>query len=200
MNKLKVLVEGYAKSGPGTTYQASPTCSLIYHNDLKILVDPGANKERLLNALKEEGLTPNDIDILFLSHYHPDHFLNLKLFPNNALYDGSMLWNDDAETAYSDKLPGTEIQILPTPGHSAEHAALVFKDDDLGTVCIAQDVFWWEDGKQDASSLEALMNLHDPFANDIEALKESRKKVLEVADWIVPGHGKMFKNLFKGHV
>ena len=89
MNKLKILVEGYAKPGPGTTYQASPTCVLIYHNDLKILVDQGANKERLLNALKEEDLVPNDIDILFLSHYHPDHFLNLKLFPNNALFINS---------------------------------------------------------------------------------------------------------------
>ncbi len=194
MNKLKILVEGYAKPGPGTTYQASPTCCLIYHDNLKILVDPGANERELLKALKEEDLTPNDIDVLFLSHYHPDHFLNLKLFPKNDLYDGSMLWKDDTETAYSDKLPGTEIQILPTPGHSLEHAALVFEEDTLGTVCIAQDVFWWEDGKQDTSSLEALMNLRDPFASDVEALKESRKKVLEIADWIVPGHGKMFKN------
>jgi len=33
----------------------------------------------------------------------------------------------------------------------------------------------------------------DEFATDIEKLKESRKKVLEIADWIIPGHGKMFK-------
>jgi len=193
MNKLKILVEGYARPGPNNTYLASPTCSLIYHNDLKILVDPGTNKEKLLNALAKEDLKPDDIDILFLSHYHPDHFLNLKLFPNNDLYDGSMLWKDEAEIAYSNKLPGTEIQIIPTPGHAAEQASLLFGEDTLGTVCIAQDVFWWEDGKQDTSSLEVLMNLHDPFASDVEALKESRKKVLEIADWIVPGHGKAFK-------
>lgn len=37
------------------------------------------------------------------------------------------------------------------------------------------------------------MNLIDPFANDNEALKKSRKLVLEKADWIIPGHGKKFK-------
>jgi hypothetical protein len=29
--------------------------------------------------------------------------------------------------------------------------------------------------------------------SDEKALKESRKKILEIADYIIPGHGKMFK-------
>jgi|SRR3989344_1831786 len=86
-----------------------------------------------------------------------------------------------------------KFKFFQLPAILLKHAALIFEEDDLGTVCIAQDVFWWEDGKQDTSSLEVLMNLHDPFASDVAALKESRGKVLEIADWIVPGHGKMFK-------
>ena len=33
----------------------------------------------------------------------------------------------------------------------------------------------------------------DPYASDMKKLKESRKKLLELADYIIPGHGKMFK-------
>jgi hypothetical protein len=37
------------------------------------------------------------------------------------------------------------------------------------------------------------MNLKDPYVKNEKDLKESRKKVLEIADYIIPGHGKMFK-------
>jgi len=198
MTTLKILIEGYAHPTEDGNYQASPTTSLVYNNGLKILVDPGANKNKLLDALKGEGLTPKDIDILFLSHYHPDHFLNIKLFPDQDLYDGSMIWKDDIEITYTGNIPGTEIQVLPTPGHSPEDCSLFFIEDTLGAVCIAPDVFWWEDGIQNTDTSEALLTLVDPFATDTVSLVDSRKKVLNLADWIVPGHGKMFKNKFKG--
>jgi glyoxylase-like metal-dependent hydrolase (beta-lactamase superfamily II) len=37
------------------------------------------------------------------------------------------------------------------------------------------------------------MNHRDPYVKDKEKLKESRKKILEIADYVIPGHGKMFK-------
>lgn len=200
MNKLKILIEGYAHSSEDGNYKASPTTSLIHTNDLKILVDPGANKDMLLESLASEGLTPNDIDIVFISHYHPDHFLNIRLFPDKDIYDGGMIWRNDIEITYSGNIPNTDIKIIPTPGHSVEDCSLLFEDEALGTVCIAPDVFWWEDGAQDTSSLEALLNLVDPFATDLRALQDSRRKVLSVSDWIVPGHGKIFKNDFKGSI
>lgn len=195
MVKLKVLIEGYAHPLPNGTYQASPTTSLIYSDDKKVLVDPGTNSKLLIEALSKEGITDlNQIDIIFLSHYHPDHFLNLKLFPNHDLYDGTTLWKEDIEKVYSDKIPGTDIQIIPTPGHSPEHCSLLIIEEKLGKVVIAQDVFWWEDGKQKTDSVEELMTLEDPFASDVKSLRDSRKKVLELGTWIVPGHGKIFKN------
>ncbi len=33
----------------------------------------------------------------------------------------------------------------------------------------------------------------DLYASDKEKLKQSRKKVLEMSDWVIPGHGRMFK-------
>lgn len=82
---------------------------------------------------------------------------------------------------------------MHTPGHAPELTSLVVETEE-GVVVVAHDVFWWMDGEQKSETVEDLMNLVDPFVNDENELEESRKKVLEIADWIIPGHGKMFKN------
>ena len=47
---------------------------------------------------------------------------------------------------------------------------------------ICGDVFWKKDFPE-----------NDPYASDKEKLRDSRKMILELADWVIPGHGKMFK-------
>ncbi|MFQ5493061.1 MAG: hypothetical protein ACE5DX_02805 [Candidatus Dojkabacteria bacterium] len=83
--------------------------------------------------------------------------------------------------------------MLPTPGHAHEHTALVVEVNGKVYV-VAEDVFWWWDGEQKSNTVKDLMELEDPFVKDKEALKRSRKKVLEIADFIIPGHGVMFRN------
>jgi glyoxylase-like metal-dependent hydrolase (beta-lactamase superfamily II) len=183
MGTFEVLVEGYAYPGDNGEYYASPTTTLITSNGKRVLVDPGTSSK----------LEKTEVDLIFLSHYHPDHFLNIRLFPEVPVYDAGIIWEGDKEVFFEGKIPGTNIEIIKTPGHSVEHASLLI-DTSQGKVCVAQDVFWWEDGQQKSEKLEDLMNLVDPFATDIVALNQSRKKILELADWIIPGHGKIFKN------
>lgn len=194
MNKIKILVEGYAHKGKPGSYIASPTSTLIFHKSKTILVDPGANDKKLLSALTREGRTVADINFIYLTHYHPDHFLNIRFFPKADICDGETLWRSDKEYFYKNTIPQTDIQILKTPGHADEHTSLLVETSEYGKVCIAADVFWWEDGKQKSDTIKDLMNHNDPFANDVKALKKSREKVLKVADYIIPGHGKIFKN------
>jgi glyoxylase-like metal-dependent hydrolase (beta-lactamase superfamily II) len=194
MQTFTILIEGYAHVGENGEYYASPTTVLVEDNGKRILLDPGTNSDMLLKALEVHGLKVEDIDMIFLSHYHPDHFLNIRLFPNTPIYDGGVIWTKDKEEFFKDFLPGTTIKVLPTPGHSTEQASLLIETEDKGKVFLSQDVFWWEDGKQKSDTVEDLINLEDPFANDKAALMASRKLVLETADWIVPGHGKMFQN------
>lgn len=194
MDTFKILIEGYARMEGDITH-ASPSTILIYSNDKKVLMDPGTNNEMLMKSLDAEKLKPEDIDVVYLTHYHPDHWLNIRLFPiTTPIIDATLIWNDDAEFPISDKIPDTNIQIIPTPGHAGEHSSLLIETKDMGKVCFAQDVFWWMDGKQQTNNLEELVNYPDPFASDMEAQKDSRQKILDLADWIVPGHGKMFKN------
>lgn len=192
MNKVKVLVEGYAHPNADGTYTASPTCTLVESNGKKFLIDPGTNVEKLLKALKAENLTEKDLSFIYLSHYHPDHLLNIRLFPSLDVYDGEICWRGDLEIFHERQLPGVDAEILKTPGHATENTSLLVKTN-TGIICIGSDVFWWEDGKQRSDNIDDLLNLEDPFANDKETLLLSRKLVLDKADWVIPGHGRMFK-------
>ncbi len=192
---LTILIEGYAHPGDNEVYLASPTTTLLQVNGKNYIVDPGCNGPLLLEKLQEKNLKPEDITAIFLTHYHLDHVLNIKLFPKTPIYDGSMQWNNDQELPYSGNWLEPEFTIFPTPGHATEQFSLLVNTQNLGMVCIAQDVFWWEDGKQKSDTAEELLNTEDPFMTDAVALLDSRNKVLESgAKWIIPGHGKIFKN------
>jgi glyoxylase-like metal-dependent hydrolase (beta-lactamase superfamily II) len=190
MNEVIVLVPGYARILPSGGWEASSTCSLIRSNEKLVIVDPGTNKELLLQKMQEHNVPAEGVDYVILSHHHTDHFLNVSLFPNAKVVDNEAIYEGDHAEPYKEFLPDTEIQIMPTPGHAATHISLVVQTEQYGTVVIAQDVFWWKEDEEQVIDIEK----PDEFAEDIQALKESRKKVLEIADWIIPGHGVMFKN------
>lgn len=192
MSKVKVLIEGYAKEIKGG-WLASSTTTLIRDKGKNIIVDAGVNRELLLQNLKKEKLTVEDIDIVYMTHYHVDHVYLSGIFPKAVGMDDDTIYDKDKEIEYSKRIPDTDIEVLSTPGHDQFHSSLVVKSE-KGVVVIAGGLFWWIDGEQDTSSKEVLLKLKDPFVKDKKALLESRKKVLGIADWIIPGHGKMFKN------
>jgi len=192
MSIVKILIEGYARPGKNDNYIASSATILIEDSDKKILVDPGCNRELLVQSLNKNNLRPKDIDIIFLTHYHPDHIINIRLFPEHDIYDGNIIYHNDEEIEFVEKIPGTNIEIIETPGHANEHASLlVFTDE--GRYAIAGDIFWWEDEQEQNIDYESLINLEDQFVKDEQKLKNSREKILKIADFIIPGHGKMFK-------
>ena len=56
---------------------------------------------------------------------------------------------------------------------------------------VAGDVFWWLENEKQEIDINKPDN--DPEHMDIQKLIESRKKILKIADYIIPGHGKMFR-------
>lgn len=188
MNKIKVLIEGYAKINPNNTWDATSTTTLIDTGRKKIIMDPGCNRQLLLNSLHEVNLKTADIDYVFLSHYHPDHCLLAGIFEKAIIFDAVQWQNGPVGGETGDRLPETDILIIKTPGHTLDHASLLVETDE-GKVLIAADVFWWGQGESQEISLDK----EDEFASDMGMIKESRKRALELADWIVPGHGKKFR-------
>jgi glyoxylase-like metal-dependent hydrolase (beta-lactamase superfamily II) len=191
MSTFKILVDGIAKKSD-KDWIAYPNTVLIEDSGKKILVDPGMNEELLLKGMERENLSINDIDLIFLTHHHIDHILNIRLFSKTDLCDGDEFNKDGKIIIHDGKIPGTNIQVIKTPGHATEHASLVM-DTDQGKVCIGGDLVWWAADKEQKITREDLLNLEDPCAVDINQLKESRKKILDQVDYIIPGHGKMFK-------
>lgn len=187
MNKVDILIEGYAKV-TGTGWLASSTVSLIHANGIIILVDPGANKKLLLERLKEKNLTPQDIDFVFLTHLHLDHSLLMGIFPNAKVINHEAITEGDKGELVPALIPGTDISIVKTSGHEYAGASLLVPTPN-GTVAVAGDVFWFEEGEKQTLDIEK----KDDFATDMGELVKSRKEILGLADWVIPGHGSIIQ-------
>jgi glyoxylase-like metal-dependent hydrolase (beta-lactamase superfamily II) len=188
MNQIKILIEGYARINSDGTWDASSTTTLIDTGKLKIIVDPGCNRKLLFDALEQENLRTIDINYVFLSHYHPDHCLLMGIFEKAIVFDSVQYQNGPIGGETGEFLPGTDIRIIKTPGHTIDHASLLVNTKD-GKILVGADVFWWKDGETQIVEVDK----HDDFASDQILLQDSRSKVLKLADFIIPGHGKMFK-------
>lgn len=193
MAKIKVLIEGYVKEDNGMEL-ASSTVTLLQENSLNIIVDPGVDRSLLLDSLKAEGLAADKIDYVLLTHTHLDHCLLAGIFENAKILDNDSIYSFEGRIIPHDgKIPGTDIEIIKTPGHDQFHCSVIANTEEYGKVIVAGDVFWWKSGETQETGNNNLMELDDPYAKNKEQLNESRKMILEIADCIIPGHGKMFK-------
>ncbi len=192
MAEIKILIEGYAKKLEKGWVASSTTCLIIAENK-KIITDPGCNREKLLKALNKEGLAINEIDYVFLSHCHPDHILLAGIFENAKFvtFDANLVYDKDLLLEFDKDILGKDIEIIETPGHVPEHLSLLVSTPN-GRVAIAGDAIWWLDEEKQVFEINQKDHSQAKGMN-MEKLIESRKKLLENADYIIPGHGKMFE-------
>ncbi|MCD6546994.1 MAG: MBL fold metallo-hydrolase [Nanoarchaeota archaeon] len=189
MNKVKILIEGYAKE-TDNGWKANSSVTLIISNGKKMIADPGCNREKLIESLKKEGLSVDDIDYVLLTHGHPDHTVLAGIFKNAKIIDELYVYDKDLISQHNGVVPGTDVRVIRTPGHKEEHCSFVIPTPE-GTYVVAGDVFWWtEDQKQE---VDINKPDNDPEHTNMEKLIASRKKILEIADFVIPGHGKVFK-------
>jgi len=189
MAEIKILIEGYAKQTENG-WKANSTVTLIRSNEKLILADPGFDREKLFDALKDEKIGISDIDYVFLTHGHIDHTLLAGLFEKAKIVDELYVYEKDAIIKHNGIIPDTGLRVIRTPGHMEEHCSLVVEAKE-GIYVVAGDVFWWMEGEEQEVDIGRPDN--DPEHMDIKKLIKSRKKILELADYIIPGHGKMFK-------
>jgi len=185
MAKVKVLVEGFTTADAKVLLgheKTCPTISLVVDGDIVMVVDPGAldNQKVLVDALAKEGYNVSDVNMVCITHSHVDHYMNVGMFPKAKVLEYFGLWTggrvEDWQEQFSDN-----IQILKTPGHDYSGITLFVKTND-GVVAICGDVFW-----------KANQPEFDMYASDQKALAHSRRLVVEMSQWIVPGHGGMYK-------
>ena len=54
----------------------------LIHGEKTVFIDPGHSRhvERLSHQMEEDGISPEEIDLIILTHSHPDHFEGLEAF------------------------------------------------------------------------------------------------------------------------
>jgi len=179
--RVDVLLPGSLTATDGGVVS---TCSLVRDEGRQIIVDPGmARSQRdILDPLEALGVAPADVTEVVLSHHHPDHTINVALFPNAAVHDHWAIyrgadWEDsDAEG----RALTASVGLIRVPGHSNEDIALVAGTPD-GLVVFTH--LW----------CTATYPVDDEVSPDLDALRKSRARVLAIADVIVPGHGEPFR-------
>ena len=180
---VEVLLTGYCESDEGgRSERACSTVALVRDGDLNVLTDPGSPPDPgvLVKALAERGLSPDDIDVVFVSHAHPDHSRLAGFFPRAAILDFWGRWEGDRLTK-GIRVVSEKITVIETPGHSDDSVTLMVETVD-GIVAVCGDVFWGSEGPRE-----------DVYAVRPDLLERSRSRLLELADYIVPGHGDMYE-------
>ncbi len=179
MTSVHVLHAGYAAERVGSSVV------LVRDGDALIVADPGmvARRGLILEPLAALGVAPEAVTHVFLSHHHPDHTVNIALFPNAEVVDfwaryKDDLWLDHDGDGYA-LSPNTELWL--TPGHTEEDATLIVRADD-GVYALTH-LWWYSDRTPEV----------DPLGADQEAIVRNRERVLAVADVVVPGHGPAFR-------
>lgn len=179
MTSVHLLHAGY--TGPRT----ASSVVLVQDGDAIIVADPGmvARRSLILDPLAAHDVDPRAVTHVFLSHHHPDHTMNVALFPNAdvvdfwAIYRGDQWLDHDGDGHHL----SPKAQLWLTPGHSEEDATLIVEADD-GVYALTH--LWWHTDRTPTI---------DPFASDQAALQRGRERVLAIADIVIPGHGEPFR-------
>jgi glyoxylase-like metal-dependent hydrolase (beta-lactamase superfamily II) len=171
-----VLVTGYHSP------DVAATVGYIQDGDRRVVTDPGMVRHPsvILDPLGDLGVTPDQVTDVVFSHHHPDHTLNAALFPNARVHDHWAIYQGDRWTwrdAEGYQLTAA-VKLIRTPGHTPEDITIL-----AGT---AQGVVAFTHLWNDAASVG------DRHAVDLAALHAGRRRVLAIADLIVPGHGPAF--------
>ncbi len=181
--RLDVLVAGSAAPQPDGTLRVVGTVSLVRDADRVIVVDPGMVPDRaaILDPLAALGVRPQDVTDIVLSHHHPDHTVNIALFPVVPVHDVQAVYEGDRWTrrGADGVLLTPSVRLLATPGHTPQDLTTLVGTPD-GVVALTH-LWWTADGPAE-----------DPYAPDREVLRAQRERVLARADRVVPGHGPAF--------
>jgi glyoxylase-like metal-dependent hydrolase (beta-lactamase superfamily II) len=179
MASVHLLHAGYADERVGSSV------ALVRDGDAIIVADPGmvARRSLILDPLAALGVAPEAVTHVFLSHHHPDHTVNIALFPNAEVIDfwaryKDDLWLDHEGDGYA---LSPKAHLWLTPGHTEEDASLIVEAED-GVYALTH--LWWKADRTPAV---------DPVGSDQAAIERGRARVLAAADIVIPGHGPAFR-------
>lgn len=170
------------------------TCTVIRGVGFDVIVDPSLARAESMSADldRRTGLDPSEIDTVFITHDHGDHWCGLAHFAKARWLAGSEV---AAALNRTGRLPRQveaasgrlfeAIDILPTPGHTVSHHSLRF-DCEGKSVVIAGDAVATRDFWADRRGYYNCV--------DFDLAARSMDTIAGLADIVVPGHDNWFLN------
>lgn len=176
--EVHVLFEGYVGE------HTACTVAFIRDGDARIVWDPGMVpfQRAIREPLERLDVPPDDVTDVVLSHHHPDHTMNVGLFPNARVHDHWAYYRGDewVDRPADGFEVSPSVRLLETPGHTPQCITTLAG---TGEGVVALTHLWWTaEGPPE-----------DPYATDPAALHAGRERILELTDIIVPGHGATFR-------
>ncbi len=179
------------------------TSTLIFDDKEKIIVDPSLPPEEMEKSLFDNsGIKPEEITKVFSTHNHYDHLVSPDLFKNAKWYMSGIdledlkenleeykkIWkplDKDIVMQYTsaDEVLAEGITTVALPGHTKGTTGLLF-DAPEGKVLISGDSIMTNEFFQNKKPYF--------FCRDLEESENSIDKAVELADFIIPGHGNAF--------
>ncbi len=207
MSDIEVLTYGFSFSTDQGPFGFS-TNSLVTVAGQTILVDTGPSGRRawLVQALQDKNLTPDDIDIVVLTHMHWDHCQNTDLFRNArilvhpteldyarnphradfavARYMADMVDRMKVELISEGDTVVDGVTIIESPGHTKGHISVAVGEGE-GTVLLTGDAL------PDSGSI--VRGLPTNIFWDVEDARSSVQKMVSSARVFYPGHDRPFR-------
>ncbi|KAF6198292.1 hypothetical protein GE061_008040 [Apolygus lucorum] len=189
--QVQVLHEGYSRLIE-EVFEANCTCTLITGPN-NIIVDTMTpwDGNFILKKLEETGLTPDKINFVISTHGHSDHVGNNNLFLSARHIVGRCIsyrntYFDEPFSRGDEYVIDDDLRVLATPGHTLACVSVIVRTAD-GIVAIAGDLFEkYEDVYNEYVWLGA-------GSENPDLQRQSRARVIQLADYIIPGHGPRFK-------
>lgn len=186
--QVEVIKPGYCVQQEPGYFKADGTITLV-KGPKNVVVDTGgpSDREVIISGLELHGLCPSDVHYAICTHGHSDHIGNLNLFPNAMVIVSHDISQGDLYISHDFDFPymiDNDLQIISTPGHTEQDVSVIVRTTQ-GTFAIVGDLFESKNDLEDESIWQSLSL--NPSQQAI-----SRRTILQMADFIVPGHGEPF--------
>lgn len=206
MNRWHIVTNGHLSrnkfwgEAENVMYHPVLATSIVIESEYgNILVDPSMDGKAMTEAVFNHcGLRAEEIDIIYSTHCHLDHWMGLSEFPNAKCYmakgdledlRGWQPYFDEPTRQIIDRLNPAEgelvpgMKLIPLPGHTLGIQGLLF-DGPEGKILVTGDAVM---GVEFFQAKEGYFYSACP-----EQAAKSVEQAAEVADYIIPGHGNYF--------
>lgn len=183
-----VLQPGYAKWEEDLKIQRADGTIVLIKSTKNVIVDTGLPKDKavILNGLKKYKLLTEDINFVVCTHGDADHISNNNLFSNAILIVGFDRYEGDSATFFQKNyIIDENISVTEMTGHDDRSIGVLVKTN-KGIIAVTGDLFECEGDYKRAKDWIA-------FSKRPKDQIKNRARIWELADYIIPGHGPLFK-------